>query len=116
MGGKAVMSEVIDSRQAAINAAMRPWTDKEIARFSFRRGLFIRRGVSMDRAELLADTLALRDQQHDDRRMCIECSNLQRDGGCLAVRQGWISKTDKRHTPVQDVLQRCEGFQWSKPA
>lgn len=102
--------------QADINRAMRPWSDQEISRFEFRASLFQRRGLQGERAEILADMLALRDQQRDDRRMCLECSSLQRDGGCLAVRQGWIVGVDSRHQPVRDVLHRCEQFQWSKPA
>lgn len=105
-----------NTHQAAINEAMRPWSDQEIRRFIFRSGLFERRGLQANCAETLADMLALRDQQRDDRRMCLECSSLQRDGGCLAARQGWMVGVDSRHQPVREVLHRCEQFQWSKPA
>lgn len=95
---------------------MTPWTDREIMRFQFRAGLFERRGIAAERAEILADMLALRDQQQDDRRLCLECSGLQRDGGCMAARQGLIRSASTRHQPVLDVLHRCERFEWSKPA
>jgi len=91
---------------------MTAWTDKEIARFIKRVGMFKRRGVSTAMAEAMADRLAARDQDRDDRRMCIECAELQRDGGCFAARQGRLHGTAKRHEPVLDLLARCEGFKW----
>lgn len=56
-----------------------------------------------------------RDRERDDRRMCIECEHLQRDGGCFAARQGWIANAVKTLQPVLTVLQRCEHFGWQKP-
>jgi hypothetical protein len=51
------------------------------------------------------------DADLDDRRMCIECSHLQRDGGCFAARQGWIARAATYLTPVKNMLQRCERFE-----
>lgn len=88
---------------------------RQAARRAFRVPLFERRGLDTERAEALADRLALRDQQRDDRRMCIECSHLQRDGACFASVQGWLKNTSQRHQPVRALLQRCEQFAWQTP-
>ena len=49
-------------------------------------------------AEELADRLADRDADLDDRRLCVECRH-HRHSGC-AVRGAWFPR----------VLQRCESF------
>lgn len=107
---------------AEINLAMpRAWGDREISRFQFRAGLFERRGLPVDRAEHLADRLALRDLQGDDRRVCMECEHLQADHpqygrGCFAAKQGWLGAgIPKSLNPLLDTLQRCERFTWQKP-
>jgi hypothetical protein len=92
-----------------------PWSDREITRFTKRVALFKRRGQTEERAESIAESLIARDRDRDDRRLCIECSHLQRDGGCFAARQGWIHGASRQLTPVQNVLQRCERFDWAKP-
>ncbi len=94
---------------------MEQTTDPTILRLQKRIGMFERRGLSSDRAGELAELLRLRDADLDDRRMCIECSNLQRDGHCFAARQGWLYGTSTNLTPVTDMLQRCERFDWQKP-
>lgn len=91
---------------------MTPWTDREITRYQVREAMFVRRGMSLEVASPLADRLAARDQDHDDRRCCIECRHLQRDGGCFIARQGRLHGTSRRHEPVVDILQRCPGFEW----
>lgn len=101
--------------QAEVNARMQRWGDREISRFVFREALFRRRGLSSSEAETLADRLALRDQERDDRRVCDECAHLQRDGGCFAAAQGWMRGVSKRHQPVRALLQRCEHFQFQRP-
>ena len=90
--------------QALINAAMRPWCDAEFRRFAFRVALFGRRGMDEDTAEIVADRLARRDQQHDDRRICFECANWQRSRTCFL---------NLPTSPLQ--LVRCHGFEWVKP-
>jgi len=92
---------------------MQPWNDKEIARFLFREALFVKRGCSADEAAKLADRLAARDQDKDDRRVCLECKNLKRDGGCAEV--GRMIGTDPKHKPVQTILFRCAFFDWRMP-
>lgn len=90
---------------AAINARMTPWKDAEFRRFDFRIGLFKRRGMTQGEAESTADRLALRDQERDDRRLCVECSNLRPQLRC-ATNTNW---------PIDGALQRCPGFAWERP-
>ena len=101
--------------QSEINRRMLPWGDAEFRRFFFRTGLFQRRGWTEQKAEFTSDRLALRDQEHDDRRMCIECSHLQRSLTCFVAANGRMPNTARHHQPVQDILQRCEFFSWQKP-
>lgn len=93
-----------------------PWGEREISRFKFRVGLFMRRGWDEARAETWADRLYERDFERDDRRICMECSNYQRSGTCHAAALGHMAPgTPKRLEPVPDLLQRCEGFAWQRP-
>lgn len=92
-----------------------PWGEKEISRFEFRVGLFKRRGWDQHKAETWADRLFERDFERDDRHCCIECKNLQRDRKCLAAKQGRLPSTSKFLEPIDDLLQRCECFEWVKP-
>lgn len=101
--------------QAEINRRMLPWRDAEFRRFAFRVGLFKRRGMTQEAAEFLADRLALRDQERDDRRVCDECKHLQTPGTCFAAAQGWIPSFSRKHQPVRGLLQRCEAFEFSTP-
>jgi hypothetical protein len=89
-------------------------TDPTIRRLQKRIDLFKRRGCTAQRAGELAELLLLRDADFDDRRMCIECSHLQQDGGCFAARQGWMAAA-RNLTPVPYMLQRCERFEWQIP-
>jgi hypothetical protein len=90
-------------------------TDPVIVRMVKRAELFMRRGLDEEHAAKLAESLRQRDGEGDDRRMCIECAHLQRDGGCFAARQGWIHGAAVYLTPVQTMLQRCERFEWQRP-
>lgn len=83
---------------------MPAWGDAQIRRFNFRHGLFIRRGIEPMHAERLADQLATRDYEHDDRRMCLECVSYQRSRTCF-----------KRLPMSIEQLARCHGFEWQKP-
>lgn len=98
------------------------WDDRAIGRFAFRLAVLRRHGVDPRRAERIADQLAHRDALRDDRRMCFECVHLQRGtasraGACAAARRGDLAEPcDPYLTPVPDVLQRCSGFEFVKPA
>ena len=94
---------------------MSAWTQREISRFTFRVALFIRRGLSHEAAEQLGEKLVQRDQDRDDRRMCLECAHLQARGTCFAAQRGWLPATSARHEPVRDLLQRCERFEFVTP-
>lgn len=107
--------EVMLMTQTQVNARMQRWGDREILRFTFRAGLFQRRGLTKDEAERMADRLALRDQEKDGRRICLECRHLQQTGGCFAAQQGWLPNTSSGHQPVRDLLQRCEQFAFVTP-
>lgn len=80
------------------------WGEREIGRFKFRSALFQRRGLSEPDAETLADRLAERDYERDDRRVCIECAHWQRSRTCF------------KKLPTSFVqLVRCVGFKWQAP-
>ena len=76
-------------------------TDREITRFLTRERIFVRRGLQPAAAEALADRLARRDQEHDDRRCCLECAHMRA-----------IDRCAKREAVLPDVLQRCTPFDW----
>lgn len=94
---------------------MPAWGEAQIRRYVFREALFRRRGVSADVAESLGDRLATRDHERDDRRVCLECSNLQRGGKCFAVQQGHMKDVSPKHEPVTNILFRCDFFQFQTP-
>lgn len=83
---------------------MRPWGDAEIRRFTFRHALFRQRGLSDHAAEALADRLALRDQDRDDRRVCLECKHIKPQLRCV-----------HNHAVLTDLLQRCHHFEFQTP-
>ncbi|RZI75183.1 MAG: hypothetical protein EOP13_06310 [Pseudomonas sp.] len=94
---------------------METTNDPTVVRLAKRTELFKRRGLEEEQALELAEALRYRDGDFDDRRMCIECAHLQRDGGCFAARQGWIQGAALYLTPVQTMLQRCGQFEWQIP-
>lgn len=83
-----------------------PWTDAEINRFLLRVGLFDRRGLSADAAEMMAERCLNRDRDMDDRRACIECAHRQGSGFCAATK-----------LPVfpTEIFYRCHRFGWQVP-
>ena len=85
------------------------WSDAEIEAFQRREARFTRMGRVAD-AEHLAERLTLRDRQHDDRRLCLECAALADNRRCLAASRGRLAGADRRLEPVPTILQRCEGF------
>ena len=84
------------------------WSDAEIATFTARAARFAQSRRAD--AEHLAERLTLRDRQADDRRMCVECRELEPSGRCGAARRGAIPGADRRLEPVPDILMRCEAF------
>lgn len=84
------------------------WDDAEIEAFAARQARFTRMGL--DDADHLAERLTLRDRQHDDRRLCLECSALADNRRCLVAARGRLADADRRLEPVPTILQRCPGF------
>lgn len=84
------------------------WSEDEIATFSAREARF--RQLRRTDAEQLAERLTLRDRQADDRRMCVECRELEISGRCAAARRGEMPGADRRLQPVPHLLIRCEAF------
>jgi hypothetical protein len=95
----------------------------EIATFETRFHLFGARGLDLKQAEAMADRLALRDREGDERRLCFECVHLQAQpanhwrswpelrcgnwnasGLCVSVRDAGLSES------FAHQLQRCPGF------
>ncbi len=85
------------------------WGKAEIDTFLKREARFTRMGRAAD-AEYLAERLTLRDRQHDDRRLCLECSALADNGRCLVAARGRLPGVSRRLEPIQTILQRCKGF------
>ena len=85
------------------------WDDAEIDAYMARQVRFTRMGRMAD-ADHLAERLTLRDRQHDDHRLCLECTWLGDTGRCLAAATGRIPGADRRLEPVQTILQRCGAF------
>lgn len=82
----------------------------ELNAFVARRDRLLRWGYGESEADDLAERLTLRDRQEDDRRMCLECSNLGDMGRCIAASTGRLVGADRRLEPVRTILQRCEAF------
>ena len=80
------------------------------AAFERRRSRLLLWGLPLHKAEALAARLAARDQDDDDRRMCLECINLERSGRCARARMGKLLGADRALEPVPDKLQRCTSF------
>lgn len=85
------------------------WNDAEIAAFTTRVVLFMRRGVSATDADDLAERLTLRDRDGDARHMCVECSHY-RPGRCGNHRRAGLHTADVGRD-LMATLQRCSGFQ-----
>lgn len=97
--------------------------DRQIARMQFRIRLFQSRQMTEDAAERLADRLALRDHDLDDRRCCIECKHRTADRECRVVRredslpyaQRVIRAVAYRFVTDDATLQRCPAFSFEVP-
>lgn len=80
------------------------------AQAAHRMRHFIGHGMSEGDAERWVERLALRDEECDDRRICLECSYLGSGGRCIAAATGRLPGASPRLEPVPTILQRCEGF------
>lgn len=79
---------------------------------SARVAVFADRGMNPDDSLVLALRLAQRDQERDDRRVCLECAHLSGGGRSWSCSQ-W-RKTGMKGPPTPadliDIPQRCAGF------
>ena len=92
----------------ALDLAAVAWTDADIARFLDRRARLMRWGWAEPDAENLAERLAIRDREHDDRVSCADCRHY-RPGRCGNHSAALLNTADiGRDLAV--TLQRCEGF------
>jgi hypothetical protein len=80
-------------------------TGREIDTFTARLARFTDKGLSSSDGEALADKLVRRDRDADERRLCLECVHLARNGLCKAATTG-----AKPIEPVPTILQRCDSF------
>lgn len=82
------------------------WTEKEDKRLLRRAKVFQEEGVQELDALNLAYEMLIRDRDGDDRRVCFECSKLQRNRYCTFYRDS----AGKPQLALRFTLQRCEGF------
>ena len=91
-------------------------TGPEIDTFTARLDRFVDKGLSLDDGERLADRLAVRDRELDDRRVCLECQHLRGAAGrwrCGNWKQAGIATNAidaQLPGELVDRLQRCDGF------
>lgn len=78
----------------------------EIEMMLSRTAIFLRRGLTLEQADLLADALMKRDRDEDDRRLCLECSHLRGRTCGRATAAGMGSNV----TSTVRLLQRCPAF------
>ena len=93
----------------ALDLAAVAWTDADIAQFLDRRARLLRWGWGEADAERLADRLALRDREADERVSCTDCRHY-RPGRCGNHRRAGLNVADVGRD-LAGMLQRCEGFQ-----
>ncbi len=83
---------------------------RELDTMMARQALFMERGAGPQDAERLADELALRDRDGDDRRLCLECRHLRGDGPYRCGNAGAASLHPDLPRDLVLTLQRCHGF------
>jgi hypothetical protein len=86
----------------------------EVHTFTARVSRFTAKGLLPAQAEVLADQLVIRDREGDDRRVCLECSNLQGNGRWRCG--NWGEPEVARDVLTHDLAlmaQRCEDFKVS---
>jgi hypothetical protein len=84
------------------------WDDAEIAAFTTRVLLFVRRGIDATDADDLAEHLTLRDRDGDELRLCLECQHY-RPGRCGNHRAAGLNSPELGRD-LAAMLQRCRGF------
>ena len=89
----------------------------EIDTFAARLHQFNDKGVARNDGEALADKLVVRDREHDDRRVCLECKHFAghgagswRCGNWQAAGIALRSRDAQLPADLVVQLQRCDGF------
>ena len=89
----------------------------EIDTFTERLHQFTDQGLARNDGEALADKLALRDREKDDRRTCLECRHLAGHGPGSWRCSNWqaagialCSRDSQLPADLVAQLQRCDGF------
>ncbi len=83
-------------------------TPDDLARFTARRDRLVRWGWAEADAERMAERLALRDREQDDRVSCTDCRHY-RPGRCGNHRRAGLGTSDVGRD-LATLLQRCPGF------
>lgn len=89
----------------------------EIDTFAVRLHQFNDKGLARNDGEALADKLVVRDREHDERRVCLECKNFVghgagswRCGNWQAAGVAIRSRDAQLPADLVVQLQRCDGF------
>lgn len=89
----------------------------EIDTFTARLARFTDKGMNLDDAEKLADSLVTWDREGDDRRLCLECVHLaghslgaMRCGNWQRAGLGGTHSGTQLSAGLVVLLQRCNGF------
>ncbi|WP_156480963.1 hypothetical protein [Variovorax sp. PAMC 28711] len=83
----------------------------ELDRMVARVDQFFNRGISLKHAIAVADALVIRDRGSDDRRLCLECSNIRGTidrSRCTVWLQADISRQEMGE--LVSMPQRCPAF------
>ena len=96
-GAQPIIGNPYLSREAADRCHAPEWNDAEIFAATTRAVRFVRIGLRRD-ADNLAELLALRDRDDDDRRLCVEC------------RHGRATRCPDGLPMPLDTLHRCGAF------
>ena len=89
----------------------------EIDAFTERLAWFTTKGVNSTDGEALADKMVQRDRESDDRRLCLECTQLHgygvtswRCGNWQAAKVAHRARDVQLPADLLRTLQRCDGF------
>jgi hypothetical protein len=86
---------------------------EEVDTFTARLARFTDRGVNQGDSECLADRLVIRDRDHDDRVVCLECTHLHSAGRCGNWQRAGVairSRDPQLGGDFMQLIQRCDGF------
>jgi len=92
------------------------WSEAEIATFTTRVLVFMRRGIDSEDADDLAERLVVRDREGDDRALCLECRHhsgrATAQWRCNAARDAGLPR--ELAADLATLLQRCPSYERSR--